>query len=273
MERLKDIKYLIAFNVIFIVVCIISCCVIINNKSKKCNCPKCEITNNEIINNNKDNSNTNEDDTEDDGSNYINIMENADFFRQFSCIEKKEKYCLIKNDDNLKVEIEINSDYNYVLVVNGNRFLPDAVEYHVAITDLQFLNDGYIYVQFGIQGLGPMDKAYILDFNGNVISKSTDIDYILNDGNYDRDAAYIKFENNKLLLSNTVFGDGGLGVICSNKKYNSGWWPEYNQNVYVIFNYEYVGNGKLSEVNRRYKTFSELLQEQYGVSTCEELNR
>lgn len=32
MEKLKDIKYLIAINVVFVIVCIISCCVIINNK-------------------------------------------------------------------------------------------------------------------------------------------------------------------------------------------------------------------------------------------------
>lgn len=47
MEKLKDIKYLIALNIIFIVVCIICCCVIIKNKSNRCDCPKCEITNNE----------------------------------------------------------------------------------------------------------------------------------------------------------------------------------------------------------------------------------
>lgn len=44
MEKLKDIKCLIAINVAFIIVCIFSCCFIINSKSKKCDCPKCENT-------------------------------------------------------------------------------------------------------------------------------------------------------------------------------------------------------------------------------------
>lgn len=231
----------------------------------KCECSKCGDNNlklDDVVDNKKD------DDNKVDNTN--------SFFPNHSelkCIEQNEKYCLIKNENGLKVEVEIDSEHNYVLIVNGNRFLPDVEDYHVAITDLQFLNDGYIYVQFGIQGLGPMDKAYILDSSGNVVSKSNDIDYILNDGNYDRDAASIKFENNKLFLSNTVFADGGLGVICSNKKFNTGWWPEYDQIVYVEFNYEYAGNGKLNEVNHTYKTFSEKLNETYGVNTCEELNR
>lgn len=229
----------------------------------KCQCTKCGDSNlilDGVVDNKKDDDNK---------------VDNANSFfpnhSELKCIEQNEKYCLIKNEGGLKVESEIDSDHNYVLIVNDKRFLPDVEDYHVAITDLQFLNDGYIYVQFGIQGLGPMDKAYILDSSGNVVSKSTDIDYILNDGNYDRDAASIKFENNKLFLSNTVFADDGLGVICSNKKFNTGWWPEYDQIVYVEFNYEYAGNGKLNEVNHTYKTFSEKLNETYGVNTCEEL--
>lgn len=233
----------------------------------KCECQKC---NSVVVSDDKDSTSVIDDKKDDD-----NKVDNTNSFfpnhSELKCIEQNEKYCLIKNENGLKVESEIDSDHNYVLIVNDKRFLPDVEDYHVAITDLQFLNDGYIYVQFGIQGLGPMDKAYILDSSGNVVSKSNDIDYILNDGNYDRDAASIKFENNKLFLSNTVFADGGLGVICNNKKFNTGWWPEYDQIVYVEFNYEYAGNGKLNEVNHTYKTFSEKLNETYGVNTCEEL--
>ena len=50
MEKIKDVKYLIAVNIIFIIVCILSCCLIVNNikkNTKQCDCPKCEATNNE----------------------------------------------------------------------------------------------------------------------------------------------------------------------------------------------------------------------------------
>lgn len=240
----------------------------------KCECSKCG-DNNLKLDDNKENKTVNDNGNNDGNVNGTNNNSVSNVFPNsyLNCIEQNGKYCLVRNDADLKVEVEIDSEHNYVLIVNGNSFLPDVEDYHAAITDLQFLNDGYIYVQFGIQGLGPMDKAYILDSSGNVVSKSNDIDYILNDGNYDRDAASIKFENNKLFLSNTVFADGGLGVICSNKKFNTGWWPEYDQIVYVEFNYEYAGNGKLNEVNHTYKTFSEKLNETYGVNTCEELNR
>jgi hypothetical protein len=231
----------------------------------KCNCTKCGVKDNNVITDNKDNTVVK--DKKDDNS-----EKKYDNFRNFSCIEKNENYCLIKNDDSFKVAVEIDSEHNYVLVVNDNRFISEELDYSAVITDLQFLYDGYIYVQFDVQGLGPEGKAYILDLNGNVVSKSTDIDYILNDGNYDRDAASIKFEDNKLFLSNTIFADGELGVVCSNKQFNTGWWPEYDQIVYVEYNYEYIGNGKISEISHVYKTFSERLNEQYSVSTCEELS-
>ena len=46
MEKGKNIKYLIIVNIILIVTCIVSSCLIINkinNKPKQCECPKCDI--------------------------------------------------------------------------------------------------------------------------------------------------------------------------------------------------------------------------------------
>ena len=69
MEKIKNVKYLIAVNIIFIIVCILSCCLIVNNikkNTKQCDCPKCETTNNgvkdePILNNENSNEQINED--------------------------------------------------------------------------------------------------------------------------------------------------------------------------------------------------------------------
>lgn len=178
-------------------------------------------------------------------------------------------YCLFENKDDLKVEIEGDSKLNYSIIINGNKFFPN-VDYSTYLKSIQILNDGYVFVNYGEQGMGPRDRVYILDSNGTVTTNTGDIDYILNNGYQDIDQASIIFENNKLFLSNTIFGDGGIGLTCSNKKINSGWWPEYDQIVYVEFDFEYIGNGKISEINHSYKSFSERLNDYYGVSTCEE---
>lgn len=185
-----------------------------------------------------------------------------DNFRDFSCIEKNENYCLFKNDDILKVEIEANSVLDYTVIINGNRFSPQF-DYYSYLDDIQVLSDGYIYVQYGVQGLGPVEKAFILDSNANIITKTTDIDYTI-DG---IDHADIKFVDNKLSLTNIKFGDGGLGVICENA-------PDANDIVYTFYQYEYIGSGKLNEVSHMSKNFSEYLQTYTGYSNCEDyLNR
>lgn len=257
MEKLKDIKYLIAINVVFVIVCTISCCVIINNKSKKCDCAKSETINNEVISDNTDNTQVTENDNENEKTNSV---EKYDNFRNFSCIEKNENYCLFKNDDDLKIEIEANSVLNYTVIINGNKFIPDF-DYLSYLDDIQVLYDGYVYVQYGEQGMGPLEKAFILDSNANVITRTTDIDYII-DG---IDHADIKFEDNKLYLTNIIFGGGGLSVICTSDKK-----PSNNANVYINYKYEYIGNGKISEVSHTSSNFSEYLQAHTGYSTCEE---
>lgn len=221
-------------------------------------CTKCEVKESGTISGNTDNTPVVEDKKTDDAE------KKYDNFKNFSCIEKNENYCLFKNDDNLKVEIEASSDLNYTVIINDNRFFPD-LNYSSYLDDIQVLDDGYVYVQYGIQGMGPVEKAFILDSNANVISKTVDIDYII-DG---KDHADIRFEDNKLSLTNVIFGDGGLGVICmSDKK------PSDDATVYVYYQYEYIGNGKISEVSHMSKSFSEYLQAYTGYSTCEDyLNR
>ena len=194
------------------------------------------------------------------------IMENYDYFREISCIEKKDKYCLYENKNNLKVEIEADSELNYSVIINGNRFFPNN-DYKVYLRDIKILSDGYVFVLYSEQGIGPRDKAFILDSNGNVITQTSNLDYVLSD--YDRN--YIEFSDNNLKLSNRSYGDGGIVLACNNKKENINTWPEYNEIVYVAYTFEYVGNGKLKETSMFKKTFSELLKEQSGYSTCEEL--
>ena len=185
-----------------------------------------------------------------------NTVTQYDNFRDFSCIEKNENYCLFKNEDNLKVEIEADSILNYTVVINGNKFAP-LFDYYSYLDDIQVLYDGYVYVQYGVQGLGPVEKAFILDANADVITKTTDIDYTI-DG---IDHADIKFVDNKLSLTNIKFGDGELGVLCENA-------PDENDIVYTFYQYEYIGSGKLNEVSHMSKNFSEYLYSHTGYDNC-----
>ena len=229
----------------------------------KCECTKCGDSNLNL-GGNTDNTPVVED--EKDENNNINIMDNYDYFREISCIEKRDKYCLYENKDNLKVEIEADSKLNYTVIINGNRFFPNF-DYMSYLKDIQILSDDYIFVEYGEQGIGPVDKAFILDSNGTVITDTSNLDYVL--GDYDRNN--IEFSENILRLSNRTYGDGGIKLACYNKKENRNTWPEYDEIVFVTYSFEYIGNGKLNETNMNKKTFSELLKEQTGYSTCEEL--
>lgn len=187
-----------------------------------------------------------------------NTVTQYDNFKDFSCIEKNENYCLFKNEDNLKVEIEADSILNYTVVINGNKFAP-LFDYYSYLDDIQVLYDGYVYVQYGVQGLGPVEKAFILDANADVITKTTDIDYTI-DG---IDHADIKFVDNKLSLTNIKFGDGGLEVICRSENK-----PSDDDNVFVYYQFEYIGSGKLNEVSHMSKNFSEYLYAHTGYNNC-----
>ena len=224
----------------------------------KCQCTKCDIKDNGV---NKDNASV-VDDGNVNGTNN-NSVSNVFPNSYLNCIEQNGKYCLVKNDTDLKVEVEIDSEHNYVLIVNGNRFLPE-LGYVGAITNLVLMDDGYIYVEYDVQGLGPRQKAFIIDSNLNVITDITDLDYIL--GDYNR--ASIKFTLNRLELSNATYADGGPSLACNRQDR-----PKNDEIVYVSYNYEYIGNGKFQEINHSTMTFSEKLKEATGYSTCEELNR
>ncbi|MGM9849870.1 MAG: hypothetical protein ACI31V_03115 [Bacilli bacterium] len=270
MEEKKEKKtikcsYALLVIILFATVAFLTDYIIIDRKTRKCDCPKCEATSNEVISDNTDNTQV----TENDEKNVDPLeknMENYDYFKNISCIEKKDMYCLFENKDNLKVEIEADSKLNYSIIINGNKFFPN-VDYSTYLESIQILNDGYVFVNYGEQGIGPRDKAFILDSNGNVITQTSNLDYVLSD--YDRNN--IEFSDNNLKLSNRSYGDGGIVLACNNKKENINTWPEYNEIVYVAYTFEYVGNGKLKETSMYKKTFSELLKEQSGYSTCEEL--
>lgn len=230
----------------------------------KCECSKCG-DNNLKLDDNKENKTVNDNGNNDGNVNGTNNNSVSNVFPNsyLNCIEQNGKYCLVRNDADLKVEVEIDSEHNYVLIVNGNRFLPD-LGYVGAITNLVLMDDGYIYVEYDVQGLGPRQKAFIIDSNLNVITDITDLDYIL--GDYNR--ASINFTLNRLELSNATYADGGPSLACNRQDR-----PKNDEIVYVSYNYEYIGNGKFQEINHSTMTFSEKLKEATGYSTCEELNR
>lgn len=230
----------------------------------KCECSKCG-DNNLKLDNNKENKTVNDNGNNDGNVNGTNNNSVSNVFPNsyLNCIEQNGKYCLVRNDADLKVEVEIDSEHNYVLIVNGNRFLPD-LGYKGAITNLVLMDDGYIYVEYDVQGLGPKQRAFIVDYNLNVITNINDLDYVLRD--YDR--AAMSFSLNRLELSNATFADGGPSLGCSRQDR-----PENDDIVYVEYIYDYIGNGKFQEINHSTMTFSEKLKEATGYSTCEELNR
>lgn len=265
-KKKKTIKcsYALLVIILFATVAFLTDYIIIDRKTRKCDCPQCEAINNEVISDNTDNTQVTEDKKDDDS----NIPSYDPFsYAGLSCIEKTDTYCLVKNDTDLKVEVEIDSDHNYVLIINGNRFLPDS-DYHVVTAGLNFFDDGYIYVGYDIQGLGPREDAFVLDKNANVVFSSLNFDDIKS--NSERTA---RFENNKLVFKSSYLISGTY-MACENKRFNAGPWPEYDEIVYVEYEFEYKGNGQFNEIRHVQKTFSERLYEQYGVSTCEEsLNR
>lgn len=224
MEKLKDIKYLIALNVIFIVVCIISCCVIINNKSKKCDCPKCEITNNEntVQENKIDEKNDNK---------YLNNTDLSEMVKNvaFHCLDKEEGYCLLA-DTNNKVELKNISNNSVVqynsIFINGNEYSLDGNDgiYHVKETDdknvfLEYVHDSEIYY-------------ILLDENAR---KLTDFKEMYEDG-YKNRIYYINYNHD---------GDGNY-VVYSH--YDIG-------NPYVsAFNYcGLVDDDKIIEIEKEYR--------------------
>jgi len=162
MEKLKDIKYLIALNVIFIVVCIISCCVIINNKSKKYDCPKCEITNNEntVQENKIDEKNDNK---------YLNNTDLSEMVKNvaFHCLDREEGYCLLA-DTNNKVELKNISNNPAVqyksIFINGNEYSLDGND---GIYSVKETTDNNIFVEY----IHDSEIYYILlDDNANKLS-------------------------------------------------------------------------------------------------------
>lgn len=224
----------------------------------KCQCDKCDVKDNSVITDNGDNTVVEEKEDDKETSDYDPFL-----YAGLSCIDKTDTYCLVKNDEDLKVEVEIDSDHNYVLIVNGNSFLPDS-DYPVVTAGLHFFDDGYIYVGYDIQGLGPREDGFVLDKNANVVFSSLNFEDIKS--NSERTA---RFENNKLVFKSSYLISGTY-MACENKRFNAGPWPEYDEIVYVEYEFEYTGEGNFAEIKHVQKTFSERLYEQYGVSTCEE---
>ena len=122
MERLKNVKYLIVINVVFIIVCILSCYFIINSKSNKCDCPKCETTSDEIISDNKDDSQVYEE--KKDNSYCENVTTNVCVNSVYELIGSGDNYIL---DDDLnirtisdKISLVNYSKYADIEVVDGS---------------------------------------------------------------------------------------------------------------------------------------------------------
>lgn len=177
MEKLKNIKCLVALNVIFIVICIISCCVIINNNTKKNDCPKCENSNSTIVEN--CNTNIEKHSVSDEKKEEPEIHPTT----LYKCLEddSNDNECIVFNDEDLKVKIkdepsETSYGFTQYLYINEKSYNLNQIEQikkedlgdYTNVYDINKLWDNYFYVILDSEP--GLSIVLIFNYDGEIVT-------------------------------------------------------------------------------------------------------
>jgi hypothetical protein len=235
----KTIKcsYTVLVIILFAALAFITDYIIIDRKTRKCNCPKCEATNNEVISDNTDNTQVTEN-TKD------KIVWNNHY--SYSCNKIENDSCFI-NNGNYEIILSQN-DGNEFININNNIF---KLENGKQIDNIYLLDDGYV---FFTSGNGT--EFLLIDRSANIV----------NDFRQYFDSSYeyngVSWHDGYIDIYSTI-AIHSTSICYHNLGYNS------DDIVEKIIRYQYIGNGKLDNpINYKQTKFSEYLKEQSGYDNC-----
>lgn len=246
MEKIKDVKYLIAVNIIFIIVCILSCCLIVNNikkSTKQCDCPKCEATNNGV----KEETTIIEDDNN-AGENQFDKKQYMWNNTNFECAEKNDDYCLLANTKN-KIEFFLNDRIDQIKI-NGYSYKLNQGSFYAVSED----NSGNVFVMYAYD---IHDHFILFDSHANVITNFEEF--------YDKsyDVNYVRYEDDKYIIKSYPFSTAYGVAYCDSMNETDVFEREkilkYNDKLEVI-----------SDKNLTLKDIIEIEKDVSGFASCKE---
>ncbi len=184
-----------------------------------------------------------------------------------TCIDSKER-CLLYDKNGVKVESSWDDDrdnWGAVVSVNGKPIKLDGYRIH----EIKFTNDKYLYIS-GSSGTGNGRPAFFLiaDLDANVIS-TIDWDSLSGVHMYNYSTS---FENGKITYD--AVQEGSYVEYACKRMLEIEEGPlvikSYDDAVYVKNEYQYIGDGKVSRINRIEKTFGNYMKELTGYENCQD---
>ena len=178
--------------------------------------------------------------------------------------------CIIYDKNNIKIEYSsYNDKYNLgtMISVNGNSINLDGYR----LDEIKFTNDNYLYISCS-SGTGAGRPAYFLiaDLNGNAITTMDERSLV----DVDMYNYFTSFEDSKIVYD-TVQEGSSVELVCEkmlgiNEFDSPVAIKSYDDIAYVKNEYNYIGNGKVSRVNRVEKTFGNYMKELTGYDNCQD---
>lgn len=205
MEEKKEKKtikcsYALLVIILFATVAFLTDYIIIDRKTRKCDCPKCEATNNEVISDNTDNT---------------QVTDHIDCFKSFM------DHCLIY-DASMKIELikKDSTKFNSV-IINQNQydFLIEDIIDNVVQT-----SDGNVFIEYLHNSLS---YSILLDSNANVVSNFEELyENGYNNRVYYKDGIYkvisFKGDASPLRLCGSLIDENEIVDIIKEFKYVDG---------------------------------------------------
>lgn len=245
MEEKKEKKtikcsYALLVIILFATVAFLTDYIIIDRKTRKCDCPKCEVTNNEVISDNTKVTETSEGLWKNNG---------------FNCSTETENYCLISNTQN-KIELKILDDKNDIseIIINDNQYKLDISD---SIGEIVETEEGNVLCKYYHNSTS---QFILLDSNADFITDFTD----LYEPNSKGAVRYV----NGIFETMSSYKSSGIGyniMMCD--------IIDENDILYVNKTYKYLGNNSFELIERKEISLREAIENEKeisGYSNCEE---
>ena len=181
-----------------------------------------------------------------------------------------DEYCLLYEKENVKIEynfIDEQQNVNPLLSFNGK-----IISLSGMLQNYRILDDNYLFVVYGgPSGDGRPSSFLILDLFGNVL---TDIDEsILNNSFSIFD---VEMKDNIISYSGKPF-NFDLEGFCksmigdeSNYMRSTNIIDKYDSLIFIKDEYNYIGGGKISKINRIEKSVFDYMKESTGYDNCQD---
>jgi hypothetical protein len=186
-----------------------------------------------------------------------------------TCFDDRER-CLLYDKNGIRIESSWDDDrqnWGAIVSVNGKPVKLDGYR----IDEIKFTNDKYLYIS-GSSGTGNGRPAFFLiaDLNGNIITKMDERSLV------DVDMYnYSTYFGDGKIVYDAVQEGSSVDLVCEkmlgiNEFDSPVAIKSYDDIAYVKNEYNYIGNGKVSRVNRVEKTFGNYMKELTGYDNCQD---